>query len=255
MQTRIQGIPHRLSLRWLIVMLLMSAVPAGAKVDTEEAMQSLIDEIRQDTRETRHYTGRDHLSAAVLDAMQRVDRAQFVPPGSELYAWENRPLPIGYGQTISQPFIVALMTDLLDLAPTHRVLEIGTGSAYQAAVLSQLAAEVYTIEIVPELATSAAARLERLGYDNVHVRSGDGRLGWPEAAPFDRIIVTAVGDDIPPRLLEQLAVGGRMVMPIGPRYGGQNLTVIDKTADGIDTTQVLPVQFVPLTGSDEEPDR
>lgn len=215
-------------------------------------MQSLIDEIRRDARETRHYTGRESISDAVLTAMQRVDRARFVPPGSELYAWENRPLPIGYGQTISQPFIVALMTDLLDLEAQHRVLEIGTGSAYQAAVLSELAGEVYTIEIVPELARSAAARLERLGYDNVRVRSGDGRLGWPEVAPFDRIIVTAVGEDVPPRLLEQLAEGGRMVMPIGPRYGGQNLTVIDKTTDGIETTQVLPVQFVPLTGSADE---
>jgi len=236
----------------LLTALIGLPTAAGASSDRENDMQSLIDEIRRDTQETRHYTGREALSDAVLNAMRNVDRSQFVPPGSELYAWENRPLPIGYGQTISQPFIVALMTDLLDLAPDHRVLEIGTGSAYQAAVLSELAAEVYTIEIVPELARSAAERLRRLGYDNVQVRSGDGRLGWPDAAPFDRIIVTAVGEDIPPRLLEQLATGGRMVMPIGPRYGGQNLTVIDKTADGVETTQVLPVQFVPLTGSDDE---
>ncbi|MGE0621363.1 MAG: protein-L-isoaspartate(D-aspartate) O-methyltransferase [Pseudomonadales bacterium] len=237
---------------WLAALVLLPMTAACAEVDREEDMHSLIEEIRRDTRETRHYTGREVLSEAVIAAMQSVDRAAFVPPGSELYAWENRPLPIGYGQTISQPFIVALMTDLLDLEATHRVLEIGTGSAYQAAVLSVLTAEVYTIEIVPELAASAADRLARLGYDNVHVRAGDGRLGWPAAAPFDRIIVTAVGEDIPPRLLEQLAVGGRMVMPIGPRYGGQNLTVIDKTTDGIETSQVLPVQFVPLTGSDDE---
>ena len=135
-------------------------------------MENLFEEIQRDTLETRGYTGRAALSDTVLDAMRRVDRARFVPEGSELYAWENRPLPIGYGQTISQPFIVALMTDLLDLEPTHRVLELGTGSAYQAAVLSELVAEVYTIEIVPELAASAASRLERLGYDNVQVRSG-----------------------------------------------------------------------------------
>lgn len=214
-------------------------------------MNNLIAEIRKDARDTRHYTGRSTLKDSVLEAMQSVDRSRFVPPGSELYAWENRPLPIGYGQTISQPFIVALMTDLLDLAADHRVLEIGTGSAYQAAVLSVLAAEVYSIEIVPELAASAAARLERLGYDNVSVRAGDGRLGWPEAAPFDRIIVTAVGEEVPPDLLTQLAVGGRMVMPIGPLHGGQNLTVIDKSEAGIEMEQVLPVQFVPLTRAQE----
>lgn len=252
MQIRTRRTVLPLPLLWLVALLAAPLTAACAEPETEEAMQNLIDEIRRDTLETRHYTGRNELSPAVLAAMQRIDRAQFVPQGSELYAWENRPLPIGYGQTISQPFIVALMTDLLDLTSEHRVLEIGTGSGYQAAVLSELVAEVYTIEIVPELAKSAAARLERLGYDNVQVRAGDGRLGWPDAAPFDRIIVTAVGEDIPPRLLEQLAPGGRMVMPVGPRYGGQNLTVIDKTADGIDTSQVLPVQFVPLTGSDDE---
>ncbi len=214
-------------------------------------MENLISEIRRDARETRHYTGRDHLKDSVLDAMRRVDRSRFVAPGTELYAWENRPLPIGYGQTISQPFIVALMTDLLDLESGHRVLELGTGSGYQAAVLSELAAEVFTIEIVPELAESAASLLEALGYDNVSVRAGDGWHGWPEAAPFDRIIVTAVGEEIPPALIEQLAVGGRMVMPIGPRHGGQNLTVIDRTESGIERTQVLPVQFVPITRSDD----
>jgi len=214
-------------------------------------MEDLFEEIQRDTRETRGYTGRDSLSATVLEAMRRVDRAQFVPEGSELYAWENRPLPIGYGQTISQPFIVALMTDLLELAPAHRVLELGTGSAYQAAVLSELVAEVYTIEIVPELAASAASRLETLGYDNVSVRSGDGWHGWPEAAPFDRIIVTAVAEVVPPKLLEQLKPGGRLVMPIGPRHGGQNLTVIEKTEQGQSERQVLPVQFVPLTRNDE----
>jgi protein-L-isoaspartate(D-aspartate) O-methyltransferase len=214
-------------------------------------MESLIAEIQRDARETRHYTGRETLKDSVLDAMRRVDRSQFVAPGTELYAWENRPLPIGYGQTISQPFIVALMTDLLDIEPGQKVLELGTGSAYQAAVLAELGAEVYTIEIVAELAESATRRLAELGYDSVSVRSGDGWLGWPEAAPFDRIIVTAVGEEVPPPLIEQLAVGGRMVMPIGPQHGGQNLTVIDKGETGLERTEVLPVQFVPITRATE----
>lgn len=233
----------------------MFAHPANAlaldPIRMESPMQELIAEIRRDTRNTRHYTGRDTLKQSVLEAMARVDRSRFVPPESELYAWENRPLTIGYGQTISQPFIVALMTDLLDLAPNHRVLEIGTGSAYQAAVLAELTAQVYTIEIVPQLAESAAERLSRLGYANVAVRAGDGWHGWPEAAPFDRVIVTAVGEEVPPALLDQLSIGGRMVMPIGPRHGGQNLTVIIKGDDGIQMEQVLPVQFVPLTRSEE----
>jgi protein-L-isoaspartate(D-aspartate) O-methyltransferase len=219
----------------------------------DRAMQKLISEIERDTWETRHYTGREQLAAGVIEAMRSVDRALFVPEGSTLYAWENRPLSIGYGQTISQPFIVALMTDLLDVEPDHKVLELGTGSAYQAAVLSGLVAEVYTIEIVPELAASAAERLERLGYDNVRVRAGDGWHGWPEAAPFDRIIVTAVAEEVPPRLIEQLAPGGRIVMPVGPYYGAQNLTVIEKTDEGVKSREVLPVQFVPLTRSEDTP--
>ena len=214
-------------------------------------MQTMITEIERDTLETRSYTGREQLKASVIESMRRVDRSKFVLPGSELYAWENRPLSIGHGQTISQPFIVALMTDLLDVTPQHRVLEIGTGSGYQAAVLADLVSTVHTIEIVPELAASARDRLERLGYQNVQVRSADGWHGWPEAAPFDRIIVTAVAEEVPPRLLEQLVDGGRMVMPIGPRHGGQNLTVIDKTSTGVEQEQVLPVQFVPLTRTEE----
>lgn len=239
----------------MILLPLLVGVPATASTAaTEGAMQKLIREIERDTAETRHYTGRSTLKPTVIDAMQSVDRARFVPEGSELYAWENRPLTIGYGQTISQPFIVALMTDLLDVEAGHKVLEIGTGSGYQAAVLATLVATVYTIEIVPELAESARVRLAELGYDNVSVRAGDGWHGWPAAAPFDRIIVTAVGEEIPPKLIEQLTEGGRMVMPIGPQYGGQNLTVIVKTADGIETSEVLPVQFVPLTRSDSSPD-
>ena len=236
----------------LVCSLLSFLVPhtqawASTDIDMSARIDTLMAEIGRDTRETRHYTGRAELDTRVMDAMRSVPRHKFVPPGSSLYAWENRPLGIGHGQTISQPFIVALMTDLLDVQESHRVLEIGTGSGYQAAVLSLLVSEVFSIEIVSELAREAAARLTELGYDNVSVRDGDGWHGWPEAAPFDRIIVTAVGEEIPPRLIEQLKPGGRMVMPIGPQHGGQNLTVIDKTAQGIETREVLPVQFVPLT--------
>ena len=237
----------------LLACLLVGLAGAGIirVASAGSAMETLIAEIERDTLETRAYTGRSRLKNSVLEAMRNVDRARFVPPGSALYAWENRPLSIGYGQTISQPFIVALMTDLLDLEPEHRVLELGTGSAYQAAVLSELVAEVYTIEIVPELAASAADRLKALGYDNVTVRAGDGWHGWAEAAPFDRIIVTAVAEEVPPKLIEQLTTGGRIVMPIGPRYGGQNLTVIEKTEQGLNERQVLPVQFVPLTRTED----
>jgi protein-L-isoaspartate(D-aspartate) O-methyltransferase len=231
--------------------LITSNLQAASEPDMSASIDDLMSEIRRDARETRHYTGRAELDEPVMAAMRRVPRHQFVPADSELYAWENRPLPIGYRQTISQPFIVALMTDQLELQPQHRVLEIGTGSGYQAAVLSVLVSEVYSIEIVPELAAQASARLATLGYDNVSVRTGDGWHGWAEAAPFDRIIVTAVGEEIPPKLLEQLKPGGRMVMPIGPQHAGQNLTVIDKTAQGVTTKEILPVQFVPLTRSPE----
>jgi protein-L-isoaspartate(D-aspartate) O-methyltransferase len=232
--------------------LMLMAVDTAAVEATEvdEKMQNLIVEIERDTRATQRYTGRERLQEPVLAAMRKIDRSLFVPEDSISYAWENRPLRIGYGQTISQPFIVALMTDLLDLQPSDRVLELGTGSGYQAAVLASLVAEVHTIEIVPELATSAAERLSLLGYENVEVRSGDGWHGWPEAAPFDAIIVTAVAETTPPELLKQLTVGGRLVIPIGPERGSQNLTVIHKTTDGITSREVLAVQFVPLTRMD-----
>jgi protein-L-isoaspartate(D-aspartate) O-methyltransferase len=209
----------------------------------------MMDAIRRDVRQTASYTGRRALAPQVLDAMARVRRHVFVPEGAEAFAYENRPLGIGRGQTISQPFIVALMTDLLEPAADHRVLEIGTGSGYQAAILGELVAEVYTIEIIPELAQSAAQRLATLGYDNVHVQAGDGWYGWPDEAPFDGIIVTAVGEEVPPRLLEQLAPGGRLVLPLGPEHGGQMLTVVTRGDGGeVQRRDVLPVQFVPLTG-------
>ncbi len=181
------------------------------------------------------------------DAMARVPRHLYVPPAQQP-SYENRPLPIGHGQTISQPYIVALMTDLLKLGKQDRVLEIGTGSGYQAAVLAELVRSVYTIEIVAPLATEARERLARLGYRNVEVRTGDGYKGWEERAPFDAIMVTACADEVPPPLINQLKPGGRMVIPVGPAGSIQSLTLIEKQADGtIRTNQIIPVRFVPLT--------
>jgi protein-L-isoaspartate(D-aspartate) O-methyltransferase len=185
--------------------------------------------------------------ARVLAAMREVPRHLFVDPARRAEAYEDHPLPIAGNQTISQPYIVALMTELLELAPTARVLEIGTGSGYQSAVLGRCAREVYSIEILPELAQSAAAKLKELRYDNVTVRAGDGYRGWPEHAPFDGIIVTAAPERIPEPLLEQLATGGRMVIPVGGFF--QELKVFHKGADGkITEKDIIPVRFVPMTG-------
>jgi len=180
--------------------------------------------------------------------MRTVPRHRFVPPELEAESYRNRPLPIGLGQTISQPFIVALMTELLDPRPDARVLEIGTGSGYQAAVLAECVAKVYTIEIVRPLGERAADLLRELGHANVDVRIGDGYLGWPEAAPFDAIVVTAAPDRMPQPLIDQLAPGGRLIAPVGPQGGTQNLLLMRKDSDGRTVTRnVLPVQFVPLT--------
>jgi protein-L-isoaspartate(D-aspartate) O-methyltransferase len=184
----------------------------------------------------------------VLEALRRVPRHLFVPPEQQPYAYEDRPLSIGHGQTISQPFIVALMTDLLDVHMDDKVLEVGTGSGYQAAVLAELASQVYTIEIIPDLAQSAGERLARL-YRNVEARAGDGYYGWPEAAPFDSIVVTAAASHIPPPLVQQLKPGGRMAIPVGSRFSVQQLVLVEKDEAGRMTTrQLLPVAFVPLTG-------
>lgn len=180
----------------------------------------------------------------VLAAMERVPRHEFVPEAYQRGAYDDHPLPLLSGQTISQPYIVAYMTELLALEPHHRVLEIGTGSAYQTAVLAELAAEVWSLEVVKELAASAKATLERLGYRNVHLREGSGWNGWPEAAPFDRIIVTAAPDEIPAALQEQLAPGGVMVVPVGGVE--QRIIRIERTASGFDRTELLPVRFVPM---------
>jgi protein-L-isoaspartate(D-aspartate) O-methyltransferase len=205
--------------------------------------------IRESVRESASYTGRTQLSDRVMSAMGSVPREEFVLPAYRHLAYDNTPLPIEAAQTISQPLIVALMTDLLDPQPSDVVLEVGTGSGYQAAVLAGLVEHVYSVEIVEELAASAAAVLDRLDYDNVTVRAGDGYAGWPEHAPFDGIIVTAAAAEIPPPLLAQLKPGGKLVIPVGAEHGYQELLLIETGEDGeIGERSVLPVRFVPLTG-------
>ena len=184
----------------------------------------------------------------VLAAMRRVPRHQFVPAEHQARAYDDTPLPIGFDQTISQPYIVAYMSDVLDTRTSDRVLEIGTGSGYQAAILGELVRDVYTIEIVEPLATRARETMAALGYPNVHVRHGNGYLGWPEAAPFDRIIVTAAPDKVPPALVDQLAARGVMVVPVG--RGEQVMTIVRKTERGVTTTETLPVRFVPMVGKE-----
>ncbi|HYB99675.1 MAG TPA: protein-L-isoaspartate(D-aspartate) O-methyltransferase [Candidatus Limnocylindrales bacterium] len=187
-------------------------------------------------------------SKRVLAAMAKVAREDFVPEDLRMRAYDDLPLPIGHGQTISQPYIVALMTELADVTAGEMVLEVGTGSGYQAAVLAELGAVVFTIEIVEPLAEQARTRLKGRGYDNVHVRAGDGYAGWPEHAPFDAVIVTAAPDRIPPPLIEQLASGGKLVVPVGEAGAVQQLTVVEKAADGsVAERAVTPVRFVPLT--------
>ena len=183
---------------------------------------------------------------AVLEAMRQVPRHRFVPADQAANAYDDQPLPIGFDQTISQPYIVAYMTQALSLSPTDRVLEIGTGSGYQAAILAEIVREVYTIEIVPGLAASAQETLRDLGYENIQFRQGDGYRGWPEAAPFDAIIVTAAPRAIPRPLIDQLALDGRMVIPVGDWY--QELVIVTKTSDGIVEQKTIPVRFVPMTG-------
>jgi protein-L-isoaspartate(D-aspartate) O-methyltransferase len=213
-----------------------------------QARDRLLDEISLDYRETADYTGLRAMSPAVRRVMGKVPREDFIDVEDAAQAYVNRPLSIGHGQTISQPYIVALMTDLLEVEAGDRVLEIGTGSGYQAAVLGELGAEVYTIEIVAPLGEQARERLARMGYDRVHVRVGDGNPGWPEAAPFDGIIVTAAGP-VPPALVEQLKPDGRLVMPVGVSGGDQELVVITREPDGaLRQVPKLPVRFVPLTG-------
>ena len=235
-------------LRAALVASVALATLLGNPCFAQTTMREMIEAIRDDARRTADYTGVAELDSRVIDAMSRVERDKFVPWAAKIAAYVNRPLPIGHGQTISQPFIVALMTHLMQPREGDRVLEIGTGSGYQAAVLAELVEAVYTIEIIPELAESAAKRLADLGFDNVHVKTGDGWYGWPDLAPFDAIMVTAVGEDVPGELVRQLKSGGRIVLPVGSDWD-QYLVVVEKAADGtISRRDVLPVRFVPLTG-------
>jgi protein-L-isoaspartate(D-aspartate) O-methyltransferase len=218
-----------------VLMIIAGAITCAQTANFEALRQQMVDaQIR----------GRDVRSPAVLQAMTRVPRHLFVPDVVRAHAYEDRPLPIGRGQTISQPYIVAYMTEALQLAPHHKVLEIGTGSGYQAAVLAAIAKQVYSIEIVPELAESARRALSETGYRNVEVRTGNGYRGWPEQAPFDRIILTAAPPEIPSALVDQLAMDGIMVAPVGTSY--QEIVVINKSTAGVTEKRTIPVRFVPM---------
>ena len=234
---------------WLVLAGLAFVTASVRAADFEQARQRLIQEIEADVRLTSRHLGRQELDERVLEALGTVPRHQFVPSEQRPYAYQNRPLPIGYGQTISQPYIVAIMTDLLNPQPDDVVFELGTGSGYQAAVLAELVEQVYTMEIVEPLAERARETLQELGYRNVTVRAGDGYYGWEEHAPFDGIVVTAAGDHVPPPLVQQLKPGGRMVIPVGSRFFTQQLILVEKQEDGtVRSREILPVSFVPLTG-------
>ena len=198
---------------------------------------------------TRDYLHRDALDKRVLDALRKVPRHEFIPENRRAYAYMNQPVAIGYGQTISQPYIVAIMTDLIEPKAGDKVLEVGTGSGYQAAILAELGVDMYSIEIIEPLAEQAEKNLKQTGYGGVHTRTGDGYYGWESAAPFDSIIVTAVASHIPPPLIKQLKPGGHMIIPIGSAFMNQYLVLVDKGGGGkVTTRQILPVSFVPLTG-------
>jgi len=212
------------------------------------AREAMLQRIASEALATAGYTGRESFSARLMAALSRVPRHRFVPASQAALAYINSALAIGHGQTISQPYIVALMTEVLDVEPDAVVLEIGTGSGYQTAVLAELAGYVYSIELIPELATEAGERLIRLGYRNVEVRTGDGYGGWPEHAPYDAILVAAAVPEVPPALIEQLKPGGRLVLPLDAPQAGQMLTLIEKTAARRGHRRpILPVAFVPFT--------
>ena len=240
---------------WLMVATTLVGAMIPNQVWTADAdrfrtqRERLVSDIEADVQETSERIGRKALAPMVMEAMRLVQRHEFVPEAQKPYAYENRPLPIGYGQTISQPYIVAIMTDLADAAPGKTAFEVGTGSGYQAAILAACGTQVFTMEIIPELAQEAKGHLQRLGYQNVEVRAGDGYHGWPERAPFDLILVTAAGSHIPPPLVAQLKPKGKMVIPVGGPFMTQQLMLVEKTEDGkVTTRQLLPVAFVPLTG-------
>ena len=217
--------------------------------DYAAAREKLVQEIQSDVRATSQYLTKQALDPRVMQALATVPRQEFVPTAERPYAYRNQPLPIGHGQTISQPYIVAVMTDLLQLTPESKVLEVGTGSGYQAAILAELTKQVYSIEIIKPLAEQATSRLARLGYHNIKTRYADGYYGWQEYAPYDAIIVTAAASHVPPPLIKQLKVGGRMVIPVGSSFLTQELLLVTKGPDEkITTRQILPVRFVALTG-------
>lgn len=233
----------------LVMLLSADALLQAAEDPFKAAREQMIREIEEDVRLTSQRIGKSALDSRVLEIMARVPRHEFVPREVMSQGYENRPLPIGYGQTISQPYIVAIMTDLLKVGSGSVVLEVGTGSGYQAAILAEYVQKVYSIEIIEELAETAAERMRRLGYGNVEIKVGDGYHGWREHAPFDGIVVTAAAGHIPPPLIEQLKPGGRMIIPVGGPFFVQQLMLVEKGQQGeIRTRQVLPVAFVPLTG-------
>jgi protein-L-isoaspartate(D-aspartate) O-methyltransferase len=216
-------------------------------MSTKDKLEILLKQIESEAEYTAGFTGREKFSPRVMQAMKEVPREKFVAEHYLAFAYDNVPLSIGYGQTISQPYIVALMTDMLDLTEDSTVLEIGTGSGYQAAILGKLCKQVYSIEKIPELAESAQQRLKTLGFDNIETRCSNGYNGWHEKAPFDAIIVTAAASHIPPALTEQLKPGGRMVIPVGLPYMHQELMLVTKDQQGnSETTSLLDVAFVPL---------
>lgn len=243
----------RVILLVIIGLILASFYNGRASTGGDEKMtiarKKMVGEIEQDVHRTSAYIGQVKLNEEVMRVMGEVPRHEFVPEDEQWAAYYNRPLPIGYGQTISQPYIVALMTDLLAISKDAKVLEVGAGSGYQAAVLSLLVKEVHSIEIIPELARECRKRLARLGYSNITIHEGDGYYGLESEGPFDGIVVTAAASYIPPPLVVQLKPGGRMVIPVGHPFAVQYLMLIEKSEQGeVSMRQVLPVQFVPLTG-------
>lgn len=236
-------------MKFFLGLMLAMQMSSALAQDHAAARAKMVDELAAMARQTASETGRATFSPRVMTALRKVERHRFVEAGDEAQAYRNTPLAIGSGQTISQPYIVALMTDLLDLVGGEKVLEIGTGSGYQAAVLAEVAATVYTIEIIDSLGRVAAERLAAAGYRNVITRIGDGHQGWKEAAPFDAIMVTAAARAVPPALIEQLKPGGKLAIPVGMPHGNQELLLITKSADGkSQTRRVLAVRFVPMTG-------
>ena len=241
---------HILSTVTILTVTLSLTLACGQGSRSSQPIKELERTMERNDMVSQQIVRRGVKNPAVLEAMRRIPRHKFVPDSYLEEAYEDHPLPIGHGQTISQPYIVAFMTEALELNREEKVLEIGTGSGYQAAVLAELAAEVFTIEIVEPLATQAAGTLRELGYHNVNVRAGDGYQGWPEEAPFDAIILTAAPDHVPQPLIDQLAVGGRMILPVGSF--SQQLILFRRTEAGLERTNLLPVSFVPMTGEAEQ---